>query len=70
MHGNINPDIVVVMGAGTWKLMGFNFSCYSQYQSDSTVSGEGGRVCTYVQCVSGESGRVKEREGGLVEDEW
>ena len=34
------------------------------------MSGEGGRVCTYVHCVSGESGRVKEREGRLVEDEW
>ena len=38
MHGNITPEVVVVTTGGTWKLMGFNFSCYSQYQAESTVS--------------------------------
>ena len=37
MHGNVTPEVVVVTDGGTWKLMGFNFSCYSQYQSETTV---------------------------------
>jgi SCY1-like protein 2 len=37
MHGNITPEVVVLTGGGTWKLMGLNFSCYSQYQSESTT---------------------------------
>ena len=52
MHGDITPEVVVVTGGGTWKLMGFNFSCYSQYQSESTVrrrgregGREGGETC-------------------------
>ena len=40
MHGNITPEVVVVTGGGVWKLMGFNFSCYSQYQNETTVSGK------------------------------
>ena len=38
MHGNITPEVVVVTESGAWKMMGFNFSCYSQYQSDTQVS--------------------------------
>ena len=44
LHGNITPEVVVVTGGGTWKLMGFNFSCYSQYQSETTVSMEPGQL--------------------------
>ena len=37
MHGNLIPQNVVVTGLGNWKLMGFNFCCFSQYQSDAQV---------------------------------
>ena len=62
MHGNITPEAIVVTGSGTWKLMGFNFSCYSQYQSEAQVKdrgrereGKGGR--------EGGRGRISEDRG-------
>lgn len=39
MHCNLTPHNVVVSAWGHWKLMGFNFSCFSQYQSEAQVSG-------------------------------
>ena len=38
IHGNLSPSNVVVSTHGVWKLMGLNFSCYSQYQVDAQVS--------------------------------
>ena len=37
MHGNLTPQNIVVNSSGSWKIMGFNFCCYSQYQSDAQV---------------------------------
>ena len=37
MHGNLHPGAIVITKKGTWKLMGFNFCCYSQYQSEAQV---------------------------------
>ena len=59
MHGNITPEAIVVTGSGTWKLMGFNFSCYSQYQSEAQVK-DGGREGR----ISEKRGRKGRREGG------
>lgn len=39
MHGNLNSQSVVVNSQGAWKLMGFNFCYYSQYQSEAQVGG-------------------------------
>ncbi|XP_064400390.1 SCY1-like protein 2 isoform X2 [Halichondria panicea] len=38
LHGNITPESVAVTSKGSWKLMGFNFSSFSQYQSEAQVS--------------------------------
>ncbi len=37
LHGNITPESVAVTSKGSWKLMGFNFSSFSQYQSEAQV---------------------------------
>ena len=63
MHGNVTPECVVVTTGGNWKLMGFNFCCFSQYQSEAQVRVGGGRE------ERRERGRERvrirrEREGG------
>jgi len=37
MHGNLTPESIVINAQGGWKLMGFNFCCYSHYQSEAQV---------------------------------
>ena len=37
LHGNVSPESVAVASSGAWKLMGFNFSSFSQYQSEAQV---------------------------------
>ncbi len=37
LHGNIILESVVITSNGAWKLMGFNFSSFALYQSDTQV---------------------------------
>ncbi len=37
IHGNLCPSNIVVTSRGAWKLLGFNFCCFSQYQTDAQV---------------------------------
>ena len=50
LHGNLTPQSVAVTREGGWKLLGFNFSCFSQYQSDAQVRRGG------CEAVMGEGG--------------
>ena len=38
MHGNLTPEAIVINAQGVWKVMGFNFCCYSHYQSEAQVT--------------------------------
>ena len=35
LHGNLSPESIVLAKSGSWKLMGFEFSSYTQPQGDS-----------------------------------
>ncbi|KAL5501957.1 hypothetical protein EMCRGX_G008642, partial [Ephydatia muelleri] len=35
LHGNLSPESIVLAKAGSWKLMGFEFSSYTQPQGDT-----------------------------------
>ena len=79
MHGNITPEVVMVTAGGAWKLMGLNFCCFSNYQSETTVccggGREGGREGGRKKGKGGEGGmrgggeRGKERGEGVKERE-
>ena len=38
VHGNINPENVIITATGDWKLAGFNFASYDNYQTSAQVS--------------------------------
>ena len=38
LHGNLIPGNVIINRNGEWKLVGFNFCCFTQYASDAQVS--------------------------------
>ena len=37
IHGNINPENILINKNGDWKLAGFNFATYDNYQTSTQV---------------------------------
>ncbi len=37
IHGNINPENILISRDGDWKLAGFNFATYDNYQTSDQV---------------------------------
>ena len=37
VHGNITPENIIISRHGDWKLAGFNFATFEQYQTSAQV---------------------------------